>query len=66
MGLRLFGCGTFLGGLALVYVSFHTDELGIGEFEGVGEGELLLTLLGVIVAGVGTLMVFSAKDPRNR
>ncbi len=65
MGIRVLGCGTFLGGLFLVWASFHTNELGIARYEGIGEGEFLLTLTGIVVAGVGTLMTLAKGDPRR-
>ncbi len=64
MVFRLFGCGTFLVGLVFVYLSMHADEYGLGDWKGVGEGDLLFTLLGLLVAGVGVLMAFAPRDPR--
>jgi hypothetical protein len=66
MGLKVFGCFTFLVGIVIVYVSFRADEFGVGEFPGVGEPQMLFSILGLLVVGVGILMVLAPKDPRPR
>ena len=65
MGLRMVGCGTFLGGVFLIWASFHTVDLGIARYKGIGEGEFLLTLVGLLIAGIGTLMTL-ARTGRRR
>ena len=66
MGLRIFGCFTFILGAGLVWASFRADELGLGEFPGVGEPQMLFSILGLLVVGVGILMVLAPRDPRPR
>ena len=66
MGLRIFGCFTFVLGLGLVWASFHADELRIGKFPGVGEPQMLFSILGLLVVGIGILIVLTPKDPRPR
>ena len=65
MGTRLFGCFTVIGGGILIWASFHADELGLGEYKGVGEGDILMTVLGFLCAGIGILITFAPRDPRR-
>ena len=60
------GVGVGVYGLGLVWASFHADEWGIGKFPGVGEPQMLFSILGLLVVGIGILIVLTPKDPRPR
>jgi len=64
--VRILGFFIFLIGLALLAASYHADEIGLGQYEGVGENQILLGVLGLIVAGGGLLMMIVQRDRRPR
>jgi hypothetical protein len=64
--VRILGFLVFLIGLALLAASYNADAIGVGQFEGVGENQILLGVLGLIVAGGGLLMMIVQRDARAR
>jgi len=57
----LAGLLVLLAGLGVIWVSYHADELGLGQYEGVGENHFLVTLLGVCVCGGGLLLLLAPR-----
>ena len=64
--MRILGFFVFLIGLGLLAASYNADAIGLGQYEGVGENQFLLGVLGLIVAGGGLLMMIVQRDARPR
>ena len=64
--MRFLGFLIFLLGLGLLAASYNADKIGLGQYEGVGENQILLGVLGLIVAGGGLLMMIVQRDSRLR
>ena len=63
--MRFFGFLIFLFGAAMALAFYHGDELGLSQYAGMGENQLLAVYFGILVAACGLMMVLGGgRAPR--